>query len=210
MQACNCGHLFDADNLGRYGCPNCEGTAMSESIMFDNVPAAVAWAEEWTTRPDCKTMFTSLVKHNNYLELSREEIIDIAHTISLIAASTDPPYVGLAMKAVYGCKSDNRDKAIAGIMAGCLRLMLYGDQKTHEQLLRLCGAAIKDVRGKEIRGRGIGWKRWASEVGVSRKAIIQSQQWPVLVSQSIDLLQQWLNTAEHQIGIQLEDRHWLA
>lgn len=179
-------------------------------MQFDSVKSAVQWAEEFASRPDLGSQIGKLLKAKGG-EFSREELVDVAHTISLITADCKP-YKGMAMKCIYGGYNAHRDYQLGCVIGDHLWNRRRDDprRKELEQLHRLGRAVIKAERALEVYGDRYPLKRMAYDIGISRQQFTQSLCWPEMLGEARDMLRAWLEQAIKEIGVQLEVRGWLA
>jgi len=183
--------------------------AMSGEIVFASVTDAVTWAEEWTRRPDCGSQIGRLMRKYGTGDLTRQEVIDIAQTISVITAQCEPP-TGVAMKCVYGGYDMDRDIALGETIGAHLAEREPGRRKPREKLNKLGHVTIKAERAWELYGDRYPYARMAHDIGVSRQQFRKGIHWPELLHQARELLRAWLDRAIRQIGQALRDRGWLA
>ncbi|HFD86881.1 MAG TPA: hypothetical protein ENJ35_04300 [Gammaproteobacteria bacterium] len=178
-------------------------------ILFASVKDAVRWSEEIALIPDVSNCLSGLISKPSCGNMSRQEMIDIALTISAITASCKP-YCGQALKAVYSGRDDERDETLGLVIASRLMKTPHGAQKDLHKLVLLGTSTIVAMRSYELYGKHYPKARMASDVGVSRQRFMSSLGWPILRRLARDQLAVWMNQATNEIWNELRDRDWIA
>jgi len=177
-------------------------------ILFASVKDAVRWSEEVATLVDIRGCLDGLLRKPGAGRLSRQEAVDIAHTISLISASCRP-YKGLAAKAIWAGHDSMRDQTLAIVIGSRLKESSDGADKEPGQLIALGLATIKAKRALELYGDRFPVKRMAHDVGVSREHFTRNIKWKALRYLARIQVESWLSMAENEIGAELEARGWM-
>lgn len=178
-------------------------------ILFASVKDAVRWSEEIALIPDVSNCLSGLISKPSGGTMTRQEMIDIALTISAITASCKP-YRGMALKAVYSGRDNERDEALGLVIASRLMKTTHGAQKDLHKLVLLGTATITAMRSYELYGKYYPKARMASDVGVSRQRFITSLGWPILRRLARDQLAVWMNQAINEVWLELNEREWIA
>jgi len=177
-------------------------------IMFSSVKDAVRWSEETALMPDMQSSM-KLLTSSGGTQLSRNEAIDIAQTVTLITSNCKP-FKGMAVKAVYSScstKFDDRDLGI-GIAANLLNMEDAMDKNT-KQLIALGVGAVETMRTKELYSRKYPIKKVAQSVGVSRETFCRGKAWVKLRAEAKQRLESWVNLAEIEIFSELNRLGWM-
>ena len=115
---------------------------VADEILFASVKDSVRWSQEILSIPDIGSQLGKFQMKPGS-GLSRNEIRDIAHTISLITADCKP-YGGRAMFAVYAGHDRQRDIELGHEIG----LALYRDEPGREHPLGREAAVIGEVVGE--------------------------------------------------------------
>jgi hypothetical protein len=178
-------------------------------IQFASVKDAVRWSEEISTIPDMGGGLDGLIGKTSGGRVTRQDMIEIALSISLITASCKP-FGGQMMKAVYAGRDRERDNWLGMMLASRLATTDHGQEKDYEQLMALGIAMVKATRAKELYGDRFPLKRMAHDVGVSRESFTRSLCWPALRAEAADHIRIIMDQAINKIAIELNDRGWMA
>lgn len=177
-------------------------------IMFSSVKDAIRFSEETALMPDIQSSMR-LLHSTGGGNLNRNEIVDVAQTITCITANCKP-FKGMAAKAVYSAcstKADDRDLGI-GIAANLLSMDEAGDKST-KQLIALGVGAIETMRSRELYGRRYPIKKVAKSVGVSRETFCRGKAWIELRAEAKQRLDLWVSMAETEIFSELNRIGWM-
>ena len=182
-------------------------------LVFGSVASAIKWAEEWAIRPDVKSQLGGLCQVSRGSSLSRSEIKDIANTITAIVAGCEPP-TGTALQCVYVGFSIARDYTVAEAMAEYLASWQKPydrcRRKSGRQLQALSYNVIKALRANELYHAEYPSTRIAAAVGVRWDTYYRSAMWPKLQSEAHSVLNLWVDRAEKETALALQQRGWLA
>lgn len=183
---------------------------MSE-MQFASVKDAVKWAEEVVTRPNLGSQLGKyFIKAGNGMD--RQELMDIAHTITCITNNCKP-FKGMAMRCVYRGHSRDDDKTVGDELARRMDshqlLFTKAQRKSNEQLRKLGLCIVKAERAKELYADRYPVSRIAREVGISQPKFTTNMAWTVLYSNGLLIIRDMLSQAEREIGLELEVRGWL-
>lgn len=178
-------------------------------IIFANVPYAVRWSEEVATLPDMGSCLGNLISGPSSGRMSRQEMIDIALTVSAMTASCKP-YKGLAMLAVYGKTDEARDHALAIALSTAVMRNEYGRTKTHKKIITLAVCTIHATRSRKLYSKRYPHSRMAAEIGISRKNFTCSKAWPILLAAAMTQMESWMDQANNEIGQQMSELGWIA
>lgn len=182
---------------------------MSDEIKFATVKAAVLWSEEIAAQSHIKNTIGSLLAKPGTSTLSKQDRLDIAHTISNIVTAVKP-YKGEAMKAIYGRKDADRVHTLGVAIAQQLRQMEKADGKKTEKLIKLGEATMRSIRHRELLGQRYGVNRIAKDVGISRERFYHAESWRALRSESKRIVYEWLDMADAEIWLELDVRGWIV
>jgi len=181
---------------------------VADEILFASVKDSVRWSQEILSIPDIGSQLGKFQMKPGS-GLSRNEIRDIAHTISLITADCKP-FGGRAMFAVYAGHDRQRDIELGKEIG----LALYRDEPGREhplgRLALLGHAIIKAHRARELYGDEYPLKRMAYDVGIPYHTFRRRGDWPILRAEAIGVLSSWMSQAENRIYPELELRGWVA
>lgn len=182
---------------------------MSNEIVFASVKAAVLWAEETLQRSHVKNTIGQLLSKPGTGELTRQDRVDIAHTISNLTANCKP-YRGACMKAVYGGRDKDLERQLGIAIAKELKSMGVAKGKRTEKLIALGEATIRSIRYKELLGKRYGIKRMAKDVGISRERFYKAESWRELRRVSKLRVYDWLDMVETELWLELDVRGWIV
>lgn len=182
---------------------------MTEEIKFANVRMAVMWAEELAAASQVKSQLGALLAKPGAGNLTRQDKIDIAQTISMLTGQCKP-FKGAAMKAIYGCRDSGREHQLGLAIAGYLAGLEAGKGKKYNKLVRLGEATIRSVRFSELLGKRYGINRMAKDVGVSRERFYKAESWRTLRHESKQLVFTWLEDCENELWLELDVRGWMS
>ena len=177
-------------------------------IIFSSVKDAIRFSEETALMPDIQSSM-KLLHSTGGGNLNRNEIVDVAQTITNITANCKP-FKGMAAKAVYSAcssKADDRDLGIA-IAANLLSMEEAGDKST-KQLIALGIGAVDIMRSKELYGKRYPIKKVAKAVGVSRETYCRGKAWRRLHAEARQRLELWVKMAETEIFSELNRIGWM-
>lgn len=179
-------------------------------IVFTSVKDAIRWSEETAIMPDLGSSMKLLTSSGGGgSNLTGNEAVDIAQTVTLITANCKP-FKGMAAKAVYSpcsTKADDRDLGIA-IAANLLSIEEAGDKSTR-QLIALGIGAIETMRSKELYDRRYPIKKVAHSVGVTRETFCKGKAWLKLRAEAKQRLELWVMMAEKEIFSELNRIGWM-
>jgi len=186
----------------------CLNGKMSE-IIFHSVSAAVRWSEEVATLTTMKTTLGALLSKPGSGDITRQEAIDIAMTISSLTQAC-LPWKGIAMKAVYAGRDRDRDLLLGEEVATRINSIDAARKKKQYQLIALGVSTIKAARSVELYGKRYPIKRMARGVGISREQFSKSDSWRILRHEAKGIVYSWLDQAEHELWPELKLRGWVA
>ena len=182
---------------------------MSDEIVFASVKAAVLWAEETLHRSHVKNTIGQLLSKPGSGTLTRQDLVDIAHTISNLTTNCKP-YRGACMKAVYGIRDHDLERQLGIAIAKDLRSMPAAKGKKTERLIALGEATVRSVRYRELLGKRYGVNRIAKDVGISRERFYKAESWRELRRASKLRVYDWLDMVETELWLELDVRGWIA
>jgi len=180
-----------------------------DGIKFASVKMAVIWAEELAAASQVKSQLGALLSKPGAGNLSRQDKIDIAQTISMLTSECKP-YKGAAMKAIYGCRDNDRDRQLGVAIAGYLAGLPAAKGKKYNKLVILGEATVRSIRFAELLGKRYGINRMAKDVGVSRERFYKAESWRTLRHESKQLVFTWLEDCENELWLELDVRGWMS
>ena len=187
---------------------SCLSMTMSD-IMFASVKDAVRWSEEMATVPDVRSCLGDLLRSPSSGKMSRQDMIDVAMTITHITASCKP-WKGAAMRAIYAGHDRENDFMLAKVISMMLLEQPEASDKGSIQMDALGLATVKAMRAMELYGDRYPLKRMAYDCGVSRENFTRSKGWRSLRLAANDQLLGWIGAATNEIGAELAVRGWMA
>ena len=177
-------------------------------IVFTSTKDAVRWAEEVALSSQVGNTLGQLLKKPGAGNLTKQEVIDIAMTVSSITSAC-LPWKGMAMKCVYAGRNRSRDHELGTVIAAKLMTVEAGRKKRHTQLIALGVSTIKAVRSEELYGKRYPIKRMARGVGISREQFSKAESWRILRREAKLYLQDLLEKADAEIWLELDVRGWV-
>ena len=141
--------------------------------------------------------------------MSRDEVRDIAQTISCIVSDIKP-WIGDALCAVYAGHDAVRDCELGAEIGRRLKLTERGQGKRAEQLYRLGFSVVKAERKKRLYGDRYWYKRMASDVGIHVDTFRKDGNWIELLALAQETLGQWLDNGERVEELKLQDLNLMA
>ena len=178
-------------------------------FMFASVKDAVRWSEEVATFPDIGSCLGNLLRGPSSGKMSRQDMIDIALTVTHITASCKP-WAGKAMRAVYAGHDRENDLTLANVISFMLVQLPESSDKTNTQMDALGQATVKAKRAMELYGDRYPLKRMAHDCGVSRENFTRSKGWSRLRQSANEQLLGWIGRGTNEIGAELASRGWMA
>jgi len=160
------------------------------------------------TRSDLGSSLGNLVRKAGCGRLTKQEAIDIAQTISTIVSSCQP-FKGLALKAIYGGRDQQRDEILAIALGSILKRSIDGRRKESEQMRLLGMVTIKALRANELYGDTFPMKRMAYDIGISRECFTRNEKWRALRYMALEQLMFWLESGTNEVGSELCSRGWM-
>ena len=180
---------------------------MSE-LLFSSAPDAIKWSQECCLMPDLGSQMSKWQKPSGST-MSRDEVRDIAQTISCIVSDIKP-WIGDALKAVYAGHDALRDCELGAEIGKRLQRLDCGKGKRAEQLYRLGFSVVKAERKKRLYGDRYWYKRMASDIGIHVDTFRKDGNWIELLALAQETLNQWLDNGERRVETELNELGWMA
>ncbi len=181
----------------------------TSDIQFSSVKDAIRWSEEVASIPDVKSVLGALVGKPSSGRLSKQDVIEIAQTISHITAQVKP-FAGLFMKTILGRSNEQHEAALALVIASRLMAMPEGQKKEPHQLKGVGVATIRFMRETELYGKRFPVRVQAKIVGVSRERYTNGMQWQELRLEAFRMCRLWMERADKAIYPELKSRGWIG
>lgn len=178
-------------------------------IVFGSVKDAVRWSEEVATIPDVRSCLGSMISKPSASRLTRQDVIEIALTISHITAQAKP-FMGMTMKTIYGRRNEAFEHALALRISSLLRVMDAGKEKDTHQLVAVGLGTIRHIREAELYGGRFPVRVQAKLVGVSRERYSTAKSWCELRLEAARIVREWLKQADKAIYPELKSRGWIG
>jgi hypothetical protein len=176
-------------------------------IPFETVPAAIAVSEEILSRASVKN--GGVVPSSTRLtgEITFNELVDIAHTVSVICNNTDPAYLGKTALCVWSTvRSNDRAADVAWILAQELK-KYPGVNKTSDQLARLAAGYLEAERKSRLYDKRISIQNICDKyLGISKQAYFKSISWVNAGNYTRQIICDYAKIGENQIADQLIER----
>jgi len=173
-------------------------------MQFMDTMQAICWAEEIASKPNLRSQIGKLMTVTG----GGDPVWDVALSISRRLADCATP-TGAAMKAVYGRADENRDKMV-GWMLGDHLIPTPDGMKKHEGQLHLLGKwTVKAERMEALHGQKYPLAHLADDLGIGREQLYKGIGWLALRNSARETLRQWLDGAEKEMELWLDERGWL-
>jgi len=177
------------------------------SLKFKNSRAAVAWADELLSRPGVKSIFGSIIgkpKSGVYLG----DLLDLAHTISVVVTSVKPKCAGLLYRYTYGEILTEDAIDMADWVYRTLRVkeeyLPFAVSHGTEKLRLLVQAMIAEVSFSDKTGKPWSRVKVIEYSGISKSRFFAD--WIPLVSDIENHIKSILDMAEKQIDLQFSEK----
>lgn len=187
---------------------------MTDRPLFADTQSAIMWAEEFASRPDCQSQIGKLLHKPNKLKLGREELRDLALTITGWVSAAPAPSP-LVLRCLYGDRSKAHFLEVGSQAAHVLHASPHGPGKEIAKLRALAMAVTESERKRAMTGKPMSFRGIASLVGISSSAFINTVSWGELLDEAQRIIEGWAQKGLDHVTLQLDaaallDRDYLA